>query len=79
MLESVIMALIYLCVIAIVIYIVIWVLGQLGIAIPDHIMKIIWVIVVLLALLFILRTLLPGMGLRLGMMEHPYGQTQEKA
>ena len=66
MIESVIMGLIYLCLIAVAVYLIIWVLGQLGIAIPEPIMKIIWVIVVLVAILILVRTVLPGMGLRLG-------------
>lgn len=66
MIEAVIMGLIYLCLIVISIYLVIWVLKQLDITIPDNIMKILWVIVVLVALLVLIRTILPGMGVRIG-------------
>ena len=66
MIESVIMGLIWLCVLVICIYLVIWVLQQLGIVIPDNIMKIIWVIVVLVAILIVIRTILPGMGIKIG-------------
>lgn len=66
MIEAVIMGLIYLCLVVIAIYLIIWVMQQLGIAIPENIMKIIWVIVVLIALLILVRTILPGMGVRLG-------------
>ena len=67
MIESVIMMLIYLCLLAIAVYIVVWVLGELGIAIPAQVMKILWVIVVLVALLMIIRTVLPAIGVRVGM------------
>lgn len=55
MIESVIIALIYLCIFVAVVWLVIWVLGQIGIPIPSMVMKIIWVIVVLLMLLYLLR------------------------
>lgn len=71
MIEAVIMGLIYLCLVVIAIYLIIWVLQQLGIAIPENIMKIIWVIVVLVAILILVRTILPGMGIRLGMLDVP--------
>lgn len=61
MIESVITMLIYLCLLAIAVYLIQWVLGQLGIVIPENIMKILWVIVVLVALLMIVRTFLPAM------------------
>jgi len=63
MIESVIIALIYLCVIIAVVWLVIWVLGQLGIPIPAMVMKIIWVIVVLLALLYLWRAFGGQLGL----------------
>ena len=66
MIESVIMGLIYLCVLVIAVYLITWVLSQLGIAIPENIMKVIWVIVILVAILILVRTILPGMGIRLG-------------
>jgi hypothetical protein len=66
MIEAVIMGLIYLCVLVIAIYLIIWVLQQLNISIPDNVMKIIWVIVVLVAILILVRTVLPGMGIRVG-------------
>ena len=65
MVESVIMMLIYLCLLVAVVYLVIFVLGQLGIAIPQPIMNIIWVIVLLVALLILWQTFggrLRGLG-----------------
>lgn len=66
MIESVILGLIYLCLLVICVYLIIWVLQQIGIAIPENVMKIIWVILVLVAVLILVRTVLPGMGIRLG-------------
>ncbi len=69
MIESVIMMLIYLCLFAIAVYLVLWVLGELGITIPPQIMKILWVIVILVVILFIVKTFLPAIGVRLGAVE----------
>ena len=66
MIEAVVMALIYLCLLVIAIYLVVWVLQQLGITIPDNIMKVLWVIVVLVAILILVRVVLPYAGIRLG-------------
>ncbi len=66
MIESVIMMLIYLCLFAIAVYLVIWVLGELGISIPPQIMKILWVIVILVVVLMIVRMFLPALGVRIG-------------
>lgn len=58
MIESVIALLIYVCVLALVIYVVIWVLGQIGVSLPPQVIKIIWIIVALLVLLWFVRVLL---------------------
>lgn len=65
MIEAVISGLIYLCILVICVYLIQYVLSALGIAIPENIMKIIWVVVVLVAVLILVRTILPGMGIRL--------------
>lgn len=64
MLETVITLLIYLCILALVVWLVLWVLEQIGIPIPAMVVKIIWIIVALVALLFLVRHL-PGLGLKL--------------
>lgn len=72
MLESVITFLIYICVVAIVIYLVIWVLRDvLGLPLPAVVVKILWVIVALIAILFLVRLVVPGIGGRklLGMLD----------
>jgi hypothetical protein len=64
MLESIILVLIYLLIVAAVIYLIIWALQTVaGVALPDKVIKIIWVVFVLVALLLILRILLPSAGL----------------
>lgn len=63
--EGIIMALIQLCVLVLVVYIVLWVLGNLGISLPAQVINIIWVIVGLIALLIILQRVLPSFGVRI--------------
>lgn len=63
--EGIIMALIQLCVIVAIVYVVLYVIGQLGLAIPPQVVTIVWIIVGLVAVLFIFRHVLPGLGLRL--------------
>jgi hypothetical protein len=63
MLESVIMFLIYVCVIAIIIYLVIWVLRDvLGLPLPAKVIQILWVIFALIVILFLVRLILPLAG-----------------
>lgn len=63
MLESIIMFLIYVCVVAIVIYLVLWVLRDvLGLPLPAKVIQILWVVFALICILFLLRLILPGMG-----------------
>jgi hypothetical protein len=51
MFGNIIRALIYLCFIAIVFYLVLWVLGSLGIALPFMVVSILKVVFVLIAIL----------------------------
>ncbi len=55
MVESLIKALIILCIVVACVFLVLWVLGQLGITLPAMVVNVIWIIVVLLALLFLWR------------------------
>lgn len=55
MLTTVIMTLIWLCVLALVVWLVIWVLGEIGLVLPPQVIKIIWVIAALIAILLILN------------------------
>jgi len=62
-LESVIMFLITVCVIAIVVYLVIWVLRDvLGLPLPGKVIQILWVIFALIVILFLVRLILPLAG-----------------
>jgi len=63
MIEAVIYALIYVCLLALVIYLIIWVLQTIaGIALPPKVIQIIWVIFALVCLLILVRLLLPHFG-----------------
>jgi hypothetical protein len=63
MIEAVIMTLIYICVIALVVYLAFWVLEQIGVPLPPQVVKIIWIVVVLICLLLVVRVLLPPLHL----------------
>ncbi|HYV34095.1 MAG TPA: hypothetical protein VE988_00235 [Gemmataceae bacterium] len=62
MFESVILLLIQICFVVAVAYVVIWVLGQLGVALPEMVIKIFWIIVVLIVLLLLYRMLAPALS-----------------
>ena len=63
MIEGVLVALIYIAVAALVVWLVIYVLNTvMGWALPAKVVQIIWVIFVLLAVLWLLRAILPGAG-----------------
>ena len=66
MLASVITFLIYLCLLAIVIYLVIWVLTDvIGLPIPAKVVQLLWVIVALVAILWLVQMVMGGGGLHL--------------
>jgi len=62
MIESIIWLLIYICLVVGVAWLVLWVLGQIGVALPAQVVKIFWVVVVLLILLLLWRMLGPIVG-----------------
>ncbi len=68
MIASVVTFLIYLCLLAIVIYLVIWVLtGVIGLPIPGKVIQLLWVIVALVAILWLIEMVLPNVPhLRIG-------------
>lgn len=55
--EAIIRGLISLCLLVLAVFVVIWVIGALGIGIPPQVLKIIWIIVALIAILMIYRAL----------------------
>jgi hypothetical protein len=70
MISVVIMGLIELCMIALAIYLILWVLQTVvGIALPAQVINIIWVIVALFAVLYLVTKVLPQMGIRVGSAE----------
>lgn len=62
MIESIIWLLIYLLVLGLVFYLVVWVLGILGIAIPPNVMKIVGAIIFLIVLLWFISAIMGGAG-----------------
>jgi len=67
MLTSVITFLIYLCLLAIVIYLVIWVLRDvIGLPIPEKVVQLLWVIVALIAILWLVQMVMGGGSFKLG-------------
>lgn len=60
--ERVIRALLYLCVIALCFFLILWVLGQLGIALPVMVITILKVMFVLIAILILVRLFWPLVG-----------------
>jgi len=65
MVESVILLLIYIAVVVGLVWLVIWVLEQLGVALPAPVVKVLWVIAVLIILLLLWRVVGHGLNLRL--------------
>lgn len=57
MFENVIMLLIQICVVVVLVYIVIWVLGILGVSLPPKVVQIFWVICALIVILLLYRAL----------------------
>ena len=66
MIESVIVLLIWICVIAGLIWLVLYVIQSVaGWSIPDQLVKIVWIIFALVVLLLVLRLVLPHLGVAL--------------
>jgi hypothetical protein len=59
LLERVIRALLYLCVIAICFYLIVWVIGILGVSLPYMVINILKVMFVLIAILILVRLFYP--------------------
>jgi hypothetical protein len=64
MVETLILTLVYIVVIVAAVWLVIWVLGMIGVPLPEMVVKCMWVIAVLLIILLLWRML--GPLLRLG-------------
>lgn len=68
MFENLVMLLISICLVVGACWLVMWVLEQLGVALPAQVIKIFWVIVVLICILLLYRALAPALGLRFGLL-----------
>jgi hypothetical protein len=64
MLESLIVMLIYVVVLCLVVYLVFWALSVAGVALPPKVVQIVWLIVALIAILMVVRVILPAGVLR---------------
>ncbi len=62
MVESVILLLIYIALVVGLAWLVIWVLGQLGVALPPPVVKVFWVIVILIIVLLLWRMVGPALS-----------------
>lgn len=62
MIEALIKFLIALCILVLAVFLCIWVFEAIGIMIPAIVIKIIWVIVALIAILLLVRFLRPFVG-----------------
>lgn len=59
MFETVVMLLIQICLVVAACWLVIWVLGKLGVDLPEKVIQILWVIVILIVILLLYRMLAP--------------------
>jgi hypothetical protein len=62
MFESLVMLLIYICLVVGGAFLVIWVLGQIGVPLPAQVIKIFWVIVALIIILLLYRMIGPAIS-----------------
>jgi hypothetical protein len=62
MIEHLIMLLIYIALVVGAAYLVLWVLGQLGVPLPPNVIKVFWVIVVLIVILLLYRMIGPAIS-----------------
>ncbi len=58
--DAIIYGLISICVFALIAWLVIWVLGQLGVPLPAQVIKILWVIFALLCILWLYHLFVGG-------------------
>ncbi len=62
MFESLVTLLIYICLVVGGAFLVIWVLGQIGVPLPAQVIKIFWVIVALIIILLLYRMIGPALS-----------------
>lgn len=59
MFEHIIILLIQICLVVAACWLIIWVLGKLGVELPERVVQILWVVVVLIVILLLYRMLAP--------------------
>lgn len=62
MFEAVVRMLIALCLLVLAVWLILWVLAGLGIALPAMVVKVLWIIVALIAILVVVRAVRPYAG-----------------
>lgn len=62
MIESLILLLIYICLVVGAAWLVLWVLQQMGVPLPPMVIKMFWVIVVLIVILLLWRMVGPSLS-----------------
>ena len=68
MLDIVIGLLIQLVILAIIVYLIIWVLQIIGVPLPAKVIQLLWVLVALIAILLIYRALIGAGGIHIGLL-----------
>ena len=63
MLITILTLTLYLVLLAIVVYTVIWALGKIGVELPPRVVQLLWVAVVIIALIYIITYIVPGLHL----------------
>lgn len=62
MFEGIILLLIQIAFVVLIAYVIIWFLGQIGVALPPMVVQIFWAIVVLIIILLLYRMLAPALS-----------------
>lgn len=65
LIEAVLYTLIVIAVLALIVWLIIWVLQSVGVPLPAQVIKIVWVIFGLLCILVLVSRILPAAGIRL--------------
>lgn len=71
MIEAVLQGLIWLGLLVLAVVVIRWALEQFGIGFPEQVWKIFYVLIALVAILILVRTILPHAGIRLGQASDP--------
>ncbi len=67
--DALVYGLIYICFFVAIVFLVLWVLGQIGVPLPGQVIKVLWVIVGLLCFLWLFH-MVTGGGMALPTLPH---------